>query len=439
MQPSTDRHAATSAATANGYGGSTGTTAGEQLLLQLAFFLLFPGFFYYHTLLGTGMAGAFLGGYFSPIALLFLPPLVLVYLRRLRRDRRRLSGIDLHYGLFNTYFLAVIAVNAAAGANPAIVAHHLGGILFMVDTFVLFCCIDFAHPHFRWMALASLAAMSAIVFGYSVNGVFYLGPLGMAQDADALATYQGFSRSYLFTFMAVIAHTRSLPLRLVLYASGAATLFVNTARSEFAALLFAVPIIELYFTRHKMVFIGVAVVAAIAIGSHLDEIVAALPDNRILELLDLSQSTSANKRHHLTVYARHTIADHPLLGDYASYAPGYYSHNVLSAWVDLGLFGFVYLLAITTLPAIPMFFKEYLAGRRRPEFILGFALACVTVLLLISSHYFTDMLIGATLGAYSQYRFARKYGNYRAPDLGPSALRYPDLHQAMPQPERTGA
>jgi hypothetical protein len=76
----------------------------------------------------------------------------------------------------------------------------------------------------------------------------------------------------------------------------------------------------------------------------------AAADNRILELLDLSQSTSANKRHHLTVYAMQTIAAHPILGDYASYKPGYYSHNVLSAWVDLGLFGFVYLLAIPSCP-----------------------------------------------------------------------------------------
>lgn len=417
----------------------TGTNPREQLLLNSAFFLLFPGFFYYHTLLGTGTTGAFLGGYFSPIALLYVLPLALVYYRRQRHDRRRLSGIDLHYGLFNVYFLAVIVINAAAGANPVIVAHHLTGILFMVNTFVLFSCIDFESRQFRWMGLASLAAMSTIVFSFSVNGVFYLATLQMAKDADALATYQGFSRSYLMTFLPVIAHTRSLPLRLALYASGAATLFINTARSEFAALLFAIPIIELYFSRHKMVFIGIGVMLGLAVYAHMDEIVAALPDNRILELLDLSQSTSANKRHHLTVYARHTIEAHPLLGDYASYAPGYYSHNVLSAWVDLGVFGFVYLLALTTLPAVPMFFKEYLAGRRRCEFVLGFTLACVTLLLLISSHYFTDMLIGATLGAYAQYRFERKYGKYRAPDLGPSPLRYPDLHQAMPQPERTRA
>jgi len=309
----------------------------------------------------------------------------------------------------------------------------------MVNTFILFAFIDFEHRQFRLMALASLAGMSAIVFSFSVNGVFYLGALGIAKDADSLATYQGFARSYLMTFMPVIAHTRSLALRLLLYVVGAATLFVNTARSEFAALLFAIPIIEFYFSRQKLLFLGLAVLIGMTVAAHLDEIVASLPDNRVLELLDLSQSTSANKRHQLAIYARHTIAAHPLMGDYGSYEPGYYAHNVLSAWVDLGLFGFVYLLAITAIPAVPMFVKEFFTGRRRPEFVLGFALACVTLLLLVSSHYFTDMLIGATLGAYSQYRFERKYGKYRPLDVRPSALRHTDLRQAVPQPARTGA
>jgi hypothetical protein len=416
-----------------------GANSREQFLLNSAFFLLFPGFFYYHTLLGTGTTGAFLGGYFSPISIAYMLPLAFVYYRRLRLDPRRLSAIDMHYGLFNAYFLAVILVNAAAGANRAIVVNHVVCILFMVNTFIMFSFIDFEHRQFRLMALASVAAMSAIAFSFSVNGVFYLGGLGIARDAESLATYQGFARSYLMTFLPLVAYTRSLPLRLLLYAVGAATLFVNTARSEFAALLFAIPIIEFYFSRHKLIFLGLAVTIGMSIYLHLDDIIAALPESRILELVDLSHSTSANKRHHLTVYARQTIAAHPLLGDYASYAPGYYSHNVLSAWVDLGLFGFVYVLAITIVPAIPMFIKEYFAGRRRPEFILGFSLACCTALLLISSHYFTDMLIGATLGTYSQYRFKRKYGKHRPPHISPSPLRHEDLRQAMPQPGGTRA
>ncbi|KQQ89172.1 hypothetical protein [Massilia sp. Leaf139] len=404
----------------------------EQRILLAAFFMLFPGFFFYHTLLGTGTMGAFLGGYFAPISLLFAVPLALIYLNRMQRNPRRFHAVDLHLGLFLLYFVAVIAVNAAAGANRTIVGNHMLGILFIFNLFVIASFLDFDSPRFRVVGLLSLAGMSAIAVSFSVEGVFYLGAMGIAKDADALATYQGFARSYLVTFLTVIAFTRSMLLRLLLYAMGAMTLFLNTARSEFAALMFAIPIIEFYYSRHKLHFLLCGIIVFFVGHLYFDQILAALPANRILELLDLSQSTSANKRHHLTVHAVQTILAHPLLGDYASYKPGYYSHNVLSAWVDLGFFGIAYLCLVTVVPIVPMFIREYFAPRHCGIFLLGFSMACVTVLLLLTSHYFTDMLIGATLGASSRYFYERKYAKNRTPDLGASTARHQDLRQAMP-------
>ncbi|MCC2956189.1 hypothetical protein LK542_11235 [Massilia sp. IC2-477] len=411
----------------------------DQLVLVACFFMLFPGFFFYHSLLGTGTTGAFLGGYFAPVAVAFALPVGLVYLARMRRDPRRLTMVDLHYGLFFAYFLTVVAVNGAVGANRTIVTNHILAVLFMVLVYIQFSFIDFDSRRFRVVGLLSLAAMSTIAFANSVDGVFYLGSLGMAKDADALATYQGFSRSYLFTYLAIVSFTRTLPLRLVLHALGAATLFVNTARSEFVALLFAIPVIEFYYSRHKLYFLLAAAMLAVLVSMYFDQILAALPANRILELLDLSHSTSANKRHQLTVHAWQTVAAHPLFGDYASYKPGYYSHNVLSAWVDLGLFGMIYLAALAVLPITPMFIHEYFAARERGLFMCAFAFACVTVLLLLTSHYFTDMLLSATLGACARYSYERKHGPHRAPQLGTSALRYTDFREAVPQPRQPRA
>ena len=394
----------------------------DQWLMIACFFMLFPGFFFYHTLLGTGTTGAFLGGYFAPVALAFAAPMSLVYLGRMRRDARRLTLVDIHYGVFFAYFVGVVVVNAAAGANLAIVAYHLLAILFMVLVYIQFSFIDFDSRRFRAVGLLSVAGMSTIVFSYSVDGVFYLGSLGIAKDANALATYQGFSRSYLFTYLAVAAFTRSLPLRLLLHAVGAATLFVNTARSEFVALLFAIPLIEFYYSRHKLYFVLAGVCIATTLSLYLDQILSALPANRILELFDLSHSTSANKRQQLTVHAMQSIAAHPILGDYGGYKPGHYSHNVLSAWVDLGLFGMAYVAALAVVPITPMFLHEYFAARERPLFLLAFAFACVTVLLLLSSHYFTDMLLSATLGACSRYAYERKHAAHRPPEFGAPAL-----------------
>lgn len=406
----------------------------EQAIASFAFFLLFPGFFFYHTLLGIGAMGAYLGGYFSPVSLMVVLPLVHLYLYRVRRDPNRLNKVDVAFMLFLAYFAAIVAANAALGDRMIIVIHHLEAILFLVNVFIMFKTIDFSHRNFRGMALLSLLAMSAIVFSFSVDGVFYLGALGIAKDAGALATYQGFSRSYLITFIAVIAFTRPAWMRVLLYSLAAPTLFFNTARSEFVALLFLIPIIELHQSNKKLVLILVLGTVVMLINMNLDQLIQMLPNNRILELFDLSQSTSANKRHHLSVLAQQTILAHPFLGDYGSYPAGLYAHNILSAWVDLGMLGISYLMLLLACPAIPMFFKDYFALKENGNFMLGFVLACVTVLLLLTSHYFTDMLIGATLGSYSTYWYGRKYDKFRSAPCAAPAVRYPHLRQASPQP-----
>ena len=400
--------------------------------IGLATFLaLFPGFFFYHTLLGLGTIPALLGGYFAPVSLLVVLPLLFVYAYQIRRDRQLLTGSDLYFNLYMLYFGAIVFINAVAGANLQIVANHLLCMMFTVNLFLVFKFTDFSLPKVQLAVIASLLTMSAIVFNYSVDGSFYLAPLGTSKNPESLATYQGFSRSYLLTFAVAIAFARRLPLRILLYCLAAPTLFVNTARSEFVAMLVMVPIVELYHTRRKLLVTLVFALLFALVTMNIEGLLSYLPNNRILELLDLSQSTSANKRHHLTVYALQTIGNYPIFGDYASYPPGLYSHNVLSAWVDTGLFGFLFVLGLLVLPCIRFFITDYFSRIKEGQFILGFSIACITLLLLATSHYFTDMFIGAALGAFSRYRYGQ-YDQGRASDVGPSALRYADLRQAMP-------
>ena len=90
---------------------TTGATVPERMLGTLGFFLLFPGFFFYHTLLGTGTTGAFLGGYFTPVSLPLLLPLCVLYGIRIKRDRLWLSQVDLYFAGFMAYFSLMVAVN----------------------------------------------------------------------------------------------------------------------------------------------------------------------------------------------------------------------------------------------------------------------------------------------------------------------------------------
>lgn len=400
---------------------------------MMAFLALFPGFFFYHTVLGLGLISAVLGGYFAPVALLFAPPLLFFYAYKIRRDKAHLGQADVFFWLYIAYFLTLVGIHSSAGANRVIVGNHLLGALYILNMFLIFRLTDFNRGVARFLLLATLAGMSAIVFSYSADGAFYLAPMGTALNPESLATYQGFSRSYLFTFMAAIAFCRSNLLRILLYCVAAPTLFVNTARSEFVAMLFVIPIIEVYYARHKTLLTAVLLAIFLGVWLNLEYLLSLVPDNRILELLDLSQSASAKKRQQLSAYAINTIAQFPIFGDYASYTPGFYSHNVLSAWVDTGFFGFVFVLALVTLPLLQMLIRGYFLPRPSPILLLGFTLACITLLLLLTSHYFTDMLIGATLGTYSKYRYGRKHGNHRTPHIGSSTARHPHIRQTVQQ------
>lgn len=402
----------------------------ERVTLTAAFLALFPGFFFYHFLLGTGQIHAFLGGYFTPVSLAFALPITVFYIRQLRQNRSRLLPNELYYGGFLAFLCVVAVVNGANGKNPVIVIAHLLGALYMANTFIMFKMIDFAHPEVRYPSLLCLLGMSGIIFSYSVDGVFRMDAMGLALDPSALSTYQGLARSYLVNCLCVVAYTRSLPLRAFLYAVGAISLFFNTARSEFVALLFAIPFIEFYFARHKTVFAIVLALIASLITMNLDHLLSMVPDNRIMELLDLSHSTSAIARRHLAELAMRTISTYPIFGDYASYAPGHYAHNIMSAWVDLGLFGFIYLVALLAFPTVSMLVRGYFSREDSGDLILGFSMACATILLLIKSHFFTDMLIGVMLGAYSRYRLKGRYPKGRSTESGPSAPA--PLQEAVP-------
>lgn len=402
----------------------------ERTTLTAAFLALFPGFFFYHFLLGTGQIHAFLGGYFAPVSLAFAFPVFMFYIRQLRQNRSRLLPNELYYGGFLAFICVVAVVNGANGKNPVIVIAHLLGALYMANTFIMFKMIDFGHPEVRYPAMFCLLGMSAIIFSYSVDGVFRMDAMGLALDPSALSTYQGLARSYLVNCLCVVAYTRNLPLRSVLYVVGATSLFLNTARSEFVALLFAIPFIEFYFAKHKLLFAIVLALIASLIAMNLDHLLSMIPDNRIMELLDLSHSTSAIARRHLAELAMRTISAYPIFGDYASYAPGHYAHNIMSAWVDLGIFGFIYLVALLALPTISMLINGYFLREDNGDLILGFSMACAVILLLIKSHFFTDMLVGAMLGAYSQYRLKGKYSRKRITEPSPSAS--PPLHEVVP-------
>jgi hypothetical protein len=398
----------------------TRTGHAPQALPQLAFLLLFPGFFFYHSALGLGYMGAFAGGYFTPAALALALPLLFAYAHQLRRSGGPAPGELAFFG-FLLYMGAIWVVQVAAGANGTITRSHLLFLLDAVVVFIIFRLLDVRAVSLQRAALASLLLMSAIVFTFAQDGVFYLGNLGLARDPESVATYQGFSRSYLFVYLVVSVRLQSRSARLALYLLAGATLYVNGARSEFVAMLSSVPLLELYRARQRARLLGLLCVVGLVVKLALVYGTQYLPENRTLELLDLSQSSSATLRHQLNVQALETIANYPLQGNYASYEPGSYAHNILSAWVDLGLFGFLALVALLLWPLQRLLVQCFLQRNTGQDVELPLCLCCTTVLLLLGSHHYHDMLIAATLGSYELYHSRRRADSNRSSQFSTSA------------------
>jgi hypothetical protein len=377
--------------------------------IHLAFFLLFPGFFFYQTLLGLGVISAFLGGYFAIISLAIILPLIFFYLIDIKQGKNYFSTTDLYFYIFIFYFFFIVAINFISGANIIIVQKHLLSIIYFINIFIIFKIISLNDKKLKIISVSCLLAMSIIIFYFSVDGSFYLALLGTSKNPESVATYQGFSRSYLLTFVVTIAFIRLIKARILIYIIAAASLFLNSARSEFVAMLFLIPIIEIYYSEHKISIALCVLLITLVIGLNFEQIFNLLPNNRISELADLSHSSSANLRNYLALQAIHTINENPILGDYASYKSGDYSHNILSAWVDLGLFGFIFLLAILIRPALGLFFDGFFIRTKSGDFLLACSLICVSLLLVFTSTTFDNMLIGAALGAYSKYRCKKQY------------------------------
>lgn len=397
-------------------GRRTGSIS-PTFIAHAAFLLLFPGFFLYQTLLGIGAISAYLGGYFTLMALVLFLPLLYAFVLSAKANRNYVSRVDVCLAFLFAYYAFVLMVNFFAGKERIIVERYIQALIFCFETYVIFRLIDLDDGAFRKIVLVCLLVMSAITYYFSVGGFFFLQALGEAKDPNSLATYQGFARSYIYTYLIVIATLRFVVLRYVLYVVVTSALFLNGARSEFSAVLFLIPVNELYFARHRLYALFTLVLASVILIGGVDFIVANLPENRILQLLDLSHSSSANMRDRFAQDALRTVYENPIFGDFASYPDGHYAHNVITTWVDFGLFGFVFFSALLVWHGVWLLMNGFFRAKKDVDFVLAWSFVSVTILWAITAKTMPDMCVGAALGAFARFRYKK-----RSPPGAPLAL-----------------
>lgn len=376
--------------------------------VRACFYLALPMFFLYHSIVGQGWIPTFLGGYSTAMAALLLPVLAFNYAKHLLSGRNHRLALDGIYAAFVGYYACVLAVQYANGTHSHAVPEQFGIAFQFVTLFMLSRLAPLGDPKFQRNNLILLLLMTGLIISNADDGTFIIASLELYGVDENLANYQAYAFVYSSVMLYVLAPMKKRWQRVLIYAIGIPTLFLNGARTEFIGVILLVLVMEFIESRHKLATLLVAA-AAVGIGiASLPYLADLFPESRTVFLfLDYSDDRSAQERAEMLHAGWKTISEHPWLGDFQSHARGAHIHNGLSAWVDLGLAGFVAYVALIAVPAFDIFILQR-GYWRVPSYRLTFAMIFLTALFALTAKHYTHQLFPLALGIYARFLLERK-------------------------------
>lgn len=378
-------------------------------IVRACAYLILPGFFLYHSIVGQGWVPTFLGGYSTAMAALLLGPLALQYVQHLLATPTHRLALDGLYVAFVTYYGTVLAAQYANGAHSHAVPEQFGIVFQFVTLFMLSRLAPLGDPKFQRTLLVLLMLMTGLIVSNADDGTFIIASLELYGVDENLANYQAYAFVYSSVMLYVLAPMQKRWQRALVYAICIPTLFLNGARTEFIGVILLVLLTEFIESQHKLVTVLVAaVLVGIGIAS-LPLLADLFPESRTVFLfLDYSDDRSAQERAQMLHDGWRTITENPWLGDFQSHARGEHIHNALSAWVDLGLAGFIAYAALILVPAIDLFLLQ---GRhwRVPSYKLAFGMVFLSALFALTAKHYTHQLLPLALGIYGRFLIERRY------------------------------
>ena len=380
----------------------------ENLCLYSAL-LLFPGFFFYHTAVAVDLMPPVIGGFFTPIAILIL----IIYLPLYFIFNCKLSKVFLLYFsffIFWGFYVFIEYVIKYRLNNLGLLSWGLVAVITNVTSYITMLHFNLNDKKTVKYFFISFIIMCLIVLFYSNNGRFYL---KAETDIDGVASYQGFARSLLFVFyVCYVAYNNQRNKAIVMIIS-TIILFMNSARSELIFFIVSIFIFNFINLRKDKFTVILNLFLITLVSINFDYILAKFSSNRLFELMHISKSTSFEGREEFAKKAWQVIQDHPLLGDYGYYIDiygiGSYSHNILSAWADFGILGFIFFLGISLYLLIFFINKIIFKASSDKSIQLLFLFSSTLLLGYLTAKDYSFMFFGLSLGLYVNYLQSTKY------------------------------
>ena len=403
-------------------------------IAAIVFFALFPGFFFYETLAGLDYIPPIFGGLFGWLSVIVFPILLINYIYNIAKYKKSWNAINIIFFLILTYSVIVSIIGFIYGrfalGHREMLVWSLSGVLFNINMYILANSVPLESKKFVKYIYYSLFLMCFIaLLNVGDTGSFYLQE--NSANKEAIATYQGFARSIAVIALVSIALANGFLMFAVAVFIGVLALFLNGARTEFVC--FFVAVIVLAFARFgilKTLSLGTAFMVLVVLGGYgltVTEYEKFVGNNRNLQLFDLGNATSAQARHHLNEFAIRTIFENPILGDYASYLSiskisgiGSYAHNILSAWVNLGIIGFIgyVVIALLMIFAIVKNWKKIKKGSAVWNLMIAFS--SFSIVAMIFSATYSYMVFGLAVGFFAR---AISHRNIDAAMISHTSLR----------------
>ena len=214
----------------------------SQTVAGASFFLLFPGYLFYHQSVAMGLVPPFAAGLFGYVslgallALLALLPWNAALLKKIAGNRYVLwvpaflfytsAWTFAHYLLLDGDHISI------AGAQS------LETIIFWSSLFLVGLLLPMESRFLRWSLGVSFAVILVyLLYFYATSGAGAYNARRLYGNTTDVSTYQGFARSVLFTLLLLLAVFNSFRVRAVSVLGGVFILFMLVSRSDFYAFL----------------------------------------------------------------------------------------------------------------------------------------------------------------------------------------------------------
>lgn len=372
----------------------------------LSFWLLFPGFFIYQVSINLSIVPSFLGGYFGIVSMIVFVPLLFLFFSQTINRPKSLGLLDLSFLLLLFYICLVSVSNYLLGEMAGyydLLYWNLSGAMLNLVCYFIAKYFNYGDEKVRRVLLVTFSLIVIMFFLNVRDGIFTL----LNSDIEGAVTYQGYARSIVAVSFILIASYRSALVTIALTSLSIVILIIVGSRTE-VILYIGTLISAYYFVRSSSIagFSSVTLlylVALLVFGLISQIILVSLEHTRLYDLIEngIFTSSSGQARLELVRAGWADIVDSPVFGRYGVYAKnggsiGDYPHNLLSAWLNLGIIGFIGYLSIIS----AVLFKALRVAKNHINSysLLSLFFAVFTIAAFLTSKDYLFMLFGLSVG-----------------------------------------